>query len=315
MYTTIKRLPLLVLAITLLVGASAHAQSNTTSGTAALDTDGTVMIDNHEGSITVDTWDRDEVKYEAVVQSEEGADHPEATTVRVEEDRNRFVIRTEFDDSKADDDTWFWFGSPSQNVMPVAYTLTVPQSANVEIDDHDSEIQVENGAGRLTIDTHEGPITVRNQSGSAMLDSHDGPITVEDHTGALEIETHESRITLRSIQGDLEIDTHDGRMDVEGLAGELEVETHDGSGTFGFAAMNDDVEIETHDGDFSLVFPTDTGFDLRTDFHDTHLTADFDLSPYRLSEDDDTDYAGQVNGGGPRVSLRAHGGSFDIKTQ
>lgn len=314
MYSSIKRLSFLAFAIALFAGSTSLAQPRTTSGTAALDADGTVMIDNHEGSITVDTWDRAEVKYEAVVQPEDGAEHPEATTVRVTEDQNRFTIRTEYDETKADGDGWSWFGGGGQNVMPVAYTLTVPRSAALEVDDHESEMQITNLSGDLGVETHEGSITVRNQSGGAMLTSHDGPITVEDHSGSLDIETHDSHIRLRSIGGDVEIDTHDGKIEAAELRGGLEVETHDGSGEFAFTTLTEDVEVDTHSGDFTFIFP-ENAFDLRTDFHDTRLTADFDLSAYRMSDDDDADYRGQVNGGGPRLSLSAHSGSFDLRTQ
>lgn len=315
MYSSIPRLSLFTLVIALFVGTPALAQPRTTSGTAALDTNGTVMIDNHEGSITVDTWDRAEVKYEAVVRPEDGADHPEATTVRVTEDQNRFVIRTEYDESKADGDGWSWFRGGGQNVMPVAYTLTIPRSATLEIDDHESEIEIANLSGHLAVETHDGPITVQNQSGGAMLDSHDGPITVEEHSGSLDIETHDSHMCLRAIRGNVEIDAHDGEIEAEELHGGLEVQTHDGSGEFAFTSLTEDVEVDTHSGDFTLVFPENAGFDLGTDFHDTRLTADFDLSPYRMSNDDEADYRGQVNGGGPRLSLSAHSGSFDLRTQ
>ena len=303
----------------LLGGASpVVAQDRTTSGTAALSAEGTVVVDNHEGWITIETWDRAEVKYEAVVRPEDDAEHPEATTVRVDRGDDRFVIRTEYDEDKENgDDGSFW--SNSQNIMPVEYTLTVPQSASVKVDDHESDIEVTGVGGPVRLDTHDGRIALTDQSGDADIESHDGPIVVENQTGALTIDAHDSDVRLRSVGSRVEIDAHDSDIEAEGLSGGLEVDTHEGDGRFVFAELTDDVEIDTHDGDFTLILPTKAGFDLRTDFgdEDADLRADFDLAPYRISDDDDDEvnYAGSINGGGPRISLSAHDGDFEIRTQ
>ena len=318
---SIRVLPVLFALSTLLLlgsGPAALAQDRTTNGTASLDAEGTVVVDNHEGRISIKTWDRTEVKYEAVVRPEPDAEHPEATTVQVDRSETRFRIRTEYDESKEGTDDGFW-GGDGQNIMPVEYTLTVPSGARVEIDDHESTIQVQDLNGLAIIETHDGEITLTNQGGDADLESHDGPIRVENQSGALTIDTHDSDVRLRSVTGRVEIDAHDSDIEAEGLSGGLDVDTHEGNGRFAFAELTDDVEIETHDGTFTLTLPTDTGFDLRTDFddEDADLRADFDLSPYRLSADDEDEvnYGGSVNGGGPRFSLSAHDGAFEIRME
>ncbi len=289
-----------VTALLLLTGclsASTVAQTRTTSGTVALSADGTVTVDNHEGRITIDTWSRNEVRYEAVVRPERGADHPDATIVKVDRSNRQFAIRTEYDASKGSGGLFGW--GESQNVMPVNYTLTVPRTARIEIDDHASEIAIRNGQADLSIDTHEGPITV------------------EMHAGDVKIDSHESRITMRSITGTLEIDRHEGRLDVDGLNGGLKLDTHEGDARILFATLTRDVHIDSHEGTFLLSTPTGAGFDLSTDFDDdASLDATFDLSPYRIGEDDDAaNYRGNVNGGGPRIRLRSHDGRFEIRTR
>ena len=301
------------------LGTSAVAQDRTTNGTAALDAEGTVVVDNHEGWVRIETWDRAEVKYEAVVRPEDDAEHPEATVVRVDRGDDRFVIRTEYDEDKeTGGDGSFW--SNSQNIMPVEYTLTVPRNARVEVDDHESDIEVTGAGGPVDLDTHDGRIMLTDQGGDADIESHDGPIRVENQSGALSIDTHDSDVRLRSVSGAVEIDAHDSDIEAEGLSGGLEIDTHDGDGRFAFDELTGDVEIDTHDGDFTLLLPAGAGFDLRTDFddEDADLRADFDLAPYRISEGDDDDevnYSGSVNGGGPRISLSTHDGDFEIRTQ
>ncbi len=322
MTTRTAILSVVTIAVLLLGGApeSARAQARTTSGTAALDAKGTVVVENHEGRITVETWDREAVRYEAVVRPEEGADHPEATRVQVREERRRFEIRTEYDESRVeeDDDSGWFGGGTQQNIMPVEYRLTVPHGAAVEIEDHESTIEVRALEGRLDASTHDGSVTVADQVGPTTLTSHDGPITVENQTGALTIDTHDGRVRLRSVEGRTEINAHDGRIEAEGLGGALAVRTHEGEGRFAFAELTGDVEVDTHDGDFAFTLPAGTGFDLRTDFNDdADLRGDFDLASIRVMDDeeDEINYAGAVNGGGPRLSLTAHDGVFEVRAQ
>lgn len=313
---------LFVLVVGLALGSVASrsvlAQPRTTQGTAALDPGGTVVVENHEGRIAVETWDRAEVQYEAVVRSEEDAEHPEATKVRVDERADRFEIRTVYDESREGDDESGWFGGNSQNIMPVTYTLTIPRTAPIEIEDHESEIRVEGGEGRTTIDTHDGTVTLTNRHGRAEIGTHDGPITVERHTGPLLIDTHDGRIRLATIDGRTEIETHDGQIEANELRGGLRVETHDGRGQFSFDALTDDVVIDTHGGTFTLTLPAEAGFDLQTDFDDdVDLRSDVDLSPYRIvgDDEDEVNYEGSIRGGGPRLSFTAHDGSFELRTQ
>ncbi len=298
---------------------SAPAQARTTSGTAALDARGTVVVENHEGRVTVETWDREAVQYEAVVRPEEGADHPEATRVQVEEEEDRrFEIRTEYDESRVEEDGSGWFGGGTQqNIMPVEYRLTVPRGAAVEIADHESTIEVRGVEEELDLNTHGGSVTVADQAGPATLRSHGGPITVENQSGPLTIDTHDGRVRLYSVAARVEITAHDGRIEAEGLRGALAVRTHGGEGRFGFAELTGDVSLDTHDGDFAFSLPAGTGFDLRTDFSDdADLRGDFDLASVRVGGDDEDEvnYEGSVNGGGPRLSLTAHGGAFEVRS-
>lgn len=62
--------------------------------------------------------------------------------------------------------------------------------------------------------------------------------------------------------------------------------------------------------------PTGTGFDLNTDFgDDVDVSSDFDLAPIRIVDEDDEDevnYRGAVNGGGPEIYLESHDGHFRL---
>lgn len=302
------RVFLLLFSLSLLALLPARAQeARTVSDTVPLAAGGSVTIDNHEGSITVTTWDRDEVRYEARIEAERGASHPERTTVVVDRSDRHLDLRTEYEKSGGG-----FFGWNNQNIMPVHYTVTMPRTARLVIDDHESDIEVTGLGAELDIDTHEGPITVADQQGALRIDAHESAIAVTGQQGGLVIDTHESRMRLRDVAGRVEIDTHDGEVTAENLSGSFEMNTHDGRADLTFAAL-EDVRIDSHDGTFTLTLPPAAGFDLDTDFNsDADLEASFDLSALRLG-DDDANYRGAVNGGGPRIRLSSHDGRFRLR--
>ncbi len=272
--------------------ASAQAQARTLSETVALDPNGSVFVDNHEGRITVTGWDCDAVQYEVVIDAPGGSDELENTEIRVTRWSRSLRFETEY--RRSGPLSW------NRNVPPVHYTIRMPRTARLSIDDHDSNIEVTGLASDLEIDTHDGPIRVADHEGRVTIDSHDG------------------RMELQNVTGDLAIDTHDGDVTVTNLRGGFELDTHDGTADVTFAALTGDVEIDTHDGRFTLTLPAGTGFDLHTDFDDdANLDADFDLSGIRLAddEDDEVNYRGAVNGGGPRIELSAHDGRFALRTR
>lgn len=297
-----RRLVPLLLSLFLLVGTlptiAAHARAQRISDTVSLDADGSVSIDNHEGSITVTTWDRDAVQYEVEIDAPEDSDQLRNTEIDVDHTSRSLHLATEQRD-QGDDSRWFSWNNGG-DIPNVHYTLRMPRTARLTIDDHESEIDVTGLQAELRIDTHEGPITVTDQTGEVTIDSH------------------ESRTDLRNITGRLTIDTHDGDVVVENLRGAFELDTHDGSADVTFAELTDDVEVDTHDARITLSFPGDAGFALRTDFSDdADLDSDFDIASLRISDDDDDEvnYRGAVNGGGPRIELESHDGRFTLRRQ
>jgi hypothetical protein len=325
--------------------AQADGAVRTTSGTVRLDADGRVTVENHEGSIAIDTWDRDEVRYEARIEPETGADHPRRTVVRLDRSNNAFTIATDYDPSAAeateDDDGGLGdlvrdllSGNGSRNIMPVHYTLTVPATAAVTIDDHESTIEIAGLQGTARVDTHDGAVRVRDQSGRLEVDTHDGPVRIEGQTGdvlveshdgriemsrvagAVRIDTHESDVRIDGLEGDLEVDGHEPRVAVRGLRGGLAVDGHEPEVDVAFDAFGRDVHIDTHEGRARLALAAGTGFRIDTDFSDdASLRSDVDLSGVRIDRDDEVNYRGDVLGGGPRIRLSSHDGSFEIRTR
>ena len=180
-----------------LLGASttlAQTPARTLSDTVPLNARGAVTVDNHEGRIVVDTWDRDEVRYEIRIMPTEDDPDAEETAVEIDRSSDRLQLATTHADGGGSGlFNWLWSGS---DIADVHYLLTVPRTAALTIDDHESDIEVTGLQGTLRIDTHEGPITVADQGGNLLIDSHESEMDLRNVEGNLEIDTHEGEITI-----------------------------------------------------------------------------------------------------------------------
>ncbi|MFB6279150.1 MAG: DUF4097 family beta strand repeat-containing protein [Salinibacter sp.] len=302
--------------------ALAQAPARTVNDTAPLDADGEVTVDNHEGSITVTTWDRDRVRYEAEIMPTDEDPNAEKVSIRTRTSDGQLQLATtheEGDDESVvfgfDEDGFRWGGI---DIPAVHYTIKMPRTAALALDDHESTIDVTGLAGDLRIDTHEGRISVAEQRGSVTIDSHESPISIADQTGDVRIDTHEGRMELRRVTGRLSVETHDGDLTARKLDGGVRFESHDGSARVSFASLSNAVFADTHDGDVTLTLPASTGFDLDTEFDDdADITSDFDLQPIRVSDEDDDEvnYRGGVNGGGPMVRLETDDGDVTLRSR
>lgn len=302
--------------------AFAQAPARTVSDTAPLDADGEVTVDNHEGSITVTTWDRDRVRYEAEIMPTDEDPDAEEVSIRTRTNDDRFQLATsheEGDDESVvfgfDEDGFRWGGI---DIPAVHYTITVPGTSALKIDDHESTIDVTGLAGPLRIDTHEGRVSVAEQEEDVIIDGHESRISIADQTGDVRIDTHEGRMELRRVTGRLTVETHDGELTAEEVDGGVQFDSHDGSARVSFTSLSHSVFADTDDGDVTITLPSDAGFDLDTEFDDdADLISDFDLQPIRTSDEDDDEvnYRGGVNGGGPMVRLETDDGDVALRSR
>lgn len=270
----------------------AHAQSDrTVEDTVPLTADGSVSIETYHGSITIDSWDRAEVRYTAQITGL--SDRVDKTDVRVDASDTRLRLETDYGDQRDAQRNRY----NSDELPRVHYTLTVPEGARVGVEDYNSEIAITGLRAALDVETYKGPIDVTDQV---------GPLTVD---------TYKSDVELDGVNGSLEIDTYKGDVDARALqGGNVEVETYKGDIDLAFASLDGDVDTSTYKGRITLEMPEGTGFDLVADMGDRgDLNAPFDLSELRFG--DEEGYRGPVNGGGPNVEFDTYKGSLDIRMQ
>ena len=246
-----------VLAGALLV--TALAQSNDT--TFAVDPDSRLELTNHEGTIVVRTWERDEVN---VRTNRLGGG-------RIEVRRSAGTVSIAVSGRYRDDDE------------DIDYRLTVPASMALDLRGSDTDVRVDGTTGEVNVDVHDGNVFVSGGSGRVSIRTDDGEIDAEELNGRVRLSSMDGDIILNGGSGDIEIDATDGAitlLDIE--ASTVVANTVDGDIWFdGVLEPRGSYRLSTHDGDVTVQIPEDSDAQVRMARHDGDFVSDFPLTMRR----------------------------------
>ena len=204
--------------------ATAYQFTEDSAYTYPLKADGRISLDNVNGDVTIEAWDRDEVSIEAVKKgrSQEALDDAE---IDIDAREDSIHIETRYPDRRR--------GWGRHEAASVDYTLYVPRTAELD------EIELVNGS-----------LTLRGIAGDVAASLVNGEVEARDLTGNAEIST---------VNGELEIalaELDAGRMvDLSSVNGSVRLGVPAGAGA--------EVEASTVHGDIRNDFGLEvdrTGF-------------------------------------------------------
>jgi hypothetical protein len=159
--------------------------------TYPLNANGRVSVSNVNGSITIETWDRNEVKFTAV----KTADDKEKLTevdVQIDSSPDVFSVETDYGNWKRDGKGWRNNGN-----LKVEYTLTVPRNAVLnEIETVNGSVKISNATNTVRASAVNGEVRATNLRGATNLSTVNG--TVEADFDQLQTG---SRISLDTVNG------------------------------------------------------------------------------------------------------------------
>ncbi|HEU5021097.1 MAG TPA: DUF4097 family beta strand repeat-containing protein [Bryobacteraceae bacterium] len=190
------------------------ADSRTVDKTLPLAAAGSVTIDSHNGSITVNTWDRPEIQVHAVIEMNSGFPFSEASRRRFNETRvdiggtgDSVRIKSEYPEHDGLD------GSNPD----IHYTISAPRTARWNIRTHNSRVEVHNLHAALSVSTHNGEIDISGLAGALDLDTHNGNAKVQftSLTTASTVDTHNGDVELTmpaASRFTLQTSSHNGRV-------------------------------------------------------------------------------------------------------
>lgn len=160
--------------------------------TYPLNSNGRVSVSNVNGSITIDTWDRNEVKLEAV-KTADSKDRFTEVEIKIDAQKDSLTVETNYDNWRRDNNRgWKNYGK-----LTVDYRLTVPKNAVLdEIETVNGSVNIANSNNMTKASTVNGQVVATNLRGAANLSTVNG--TVEANFDQLQ---SSSRISLNTVNG------------------------------------------------------------------------------------------------------------------
>ncbi len=128
------------------------------------------------------------------------------------------------------------------------------------------------------------------------------------------IRDHNAKTDIRDVNGALDLSTHNGSVWAANLGGALALDMHNGDAHIDFASFTHESRIATHNAMVEVALPASSKFDLHSSGHNMHVDSDFPAI-VRSSDFGRHTVAGQVNGGGPELSLTSHNGGFRLRSK
>jgi len=162
--------------------------------TYALSPDGRVELDNINGSVHISSWDRSEVKVDAVKYADT-KERLEEMRIEIDSEKDNLSIRTKYRDHDLT-----WDSGSHNNPGGVEYTLTVPRTARLdEIKLINGSLDIAGVSGEVRASCINGRLEASNLAGESRLSTINGRLDAHfDQLAGHEVE-------LNSVNGAVEL--------------------------------------------------------------------------------------------------------------
>lgn len=230
-------IPALILALAWTSPAqAAETVKETFLKTYPLQAGGELHVENRNGGITVEAWDRNEVRVEAVKQvkgpsAEKAREAMKALRIEVQPSAGALRILTRYPRNEGDG-FFDWLSGSSVN-MSVTYKIKAPRELVADLQSTNGGVRLVGTRGRAGLTTTNGGISVEDVEGDLRLRSTNGALTVTNAAGTLDGVTTNGGITaqLTEVDGDISLRTTNGGVTLrlpESLRATVDVATSNG---------------------------------------------------------------------------------------
>lgn len=145
--------------------------------TLPFDPDGKVSIDTYKGTITVETWDKNEVYFHAKVEPDGGGWNSTSPEEQLERCEVRYRHSEDHLSLKSDYRKKIGWGS--ETLALVHYKIKMPATAKLQVDDYKSESRISNLKSDLEFETYKGRVDIKNHSGLVDVETYKGDVDVD----------------------------------------------------------------------------------------------------------------------------------------
>lgn len=248
----------LLLAITICLATSlATSQEQVFEKDFPVNAGAELSLDSHKGKIRIRTHNEAVIRVKARIYTDEGRNPEMVDLVEIKARGRSDYVSLEVEYDKPAKGLGGLLGG-SMTLPLVDWDIAVPHDAELNLQSHKSEFDVETPSGRVEIESHKGHGRISGIVSDFRLESHKGKFEVEvEQLSDLRIDTHKGDIELILHGADdfvIRGDSHKGDLRFSGR--DIPVEKEDDELMVNYRTGNGDnrINISTHKGDIHLRF-------------------------------------------------------------
>ncbi|MBS3819116.1 DUF4097 family beta strand repeat protein [bacterium] len=276
--------------------------------TVQLSQTGKVKLKNISGYIEVKTWNRSEVKIDALKVSKASSlskAEENAQKVKIEVNKSGDLLEIETDYSK--------HSSNSLNVS-VDYNLMVPSRVSLDLNSVSGDVFMEKIGGEVEAEVVSGNIEMMGAGKDVDCQTVSGDLRVQDVKGYVVVFTVSGDLSLERIKGSVEAETVSGNVEMKEVtdAEKIKGKTLNGEIVYeGSLRKGSRYNFNSHSGDIHLNIPASSSFELEAKTFSGEIESDFEIA--LSGKVSSKKIRGTVNEGGAELSLDTFSGDVYLK--
>ncbi len=280
--------------------------------TVSLARDGEVNLTNVSGNIEVRTWDRNEVKINALKISKastvaKAKENAAMVEIVVEKDGNMLRIETEYPERKRG------WREDSINVS-VNYNLTIPAKASAKITSVSGSVDLEKIGGAAKVKAVSGDVTINEAHKGVDLEAVSGSINAQNVTGDAYLNAISGGINAEGIRGSIKASVVSGTIELRDVSDADNVSANSVSGRIVYEGQinrGGRYTLSGHSGSVEMIIPSDSAFEFEATTFSGRIQSDFEIKVSGLMNK--RKISGVVNNGGAVVKLTTFSGNVYLK--
>jgi hypothetical protein len=294
--------------------------------TVSLAKDGKVYLKNISGDVDVKTWDRGEVKIDALKVSKHSSmdkakEYAGLVKIEVTEEGDTLSIMTEYPKK-----------GPKGMSVSVDFNLTIPSGASADINSVSGGLTLTNIGGAAKAETVSGNVTLEKIAGvlkgktvsgtvtvtgaekGAYCKSVSGSVMVDDVNGDAELQTVSGTIKAGSVKGSITAENTSGDVKLIDVTDAKTIKAKTLSGDVDYVGViysDGSYSFKSHSGDVNLTIPSDAAFDLEAKTFSGSIESDFEIT--LVGKISKKELKGSVKGGGATLEVKTFSGDVHLK--
>ncbi|HUI31668.1 MAG TPA: DUF4097 family beta strand repeat-containing protein [Candidatus Acidoferrales bacterium] len=184
--------------------ASARTYSKTEVRTFDISPNGKVVVDNVNGAIKVESWDKDQVMLQATKtvragDQEEADEYLDRLRIEIDNEKDYLEVRTHYP-HEGWGGFWDWLFHGGSRYAGVEYVLKVPKSVNLEVETTNGNVDVSSVAGGVKAGSTNGQVNLNDVGRSV-----DGSTTNGDISASISDEVEFRDLKLTTTNGSINV--------------------------------------------------------------------------------------------------------------